>query len=70
MSETTHLTWTNDSTNGDLVFSGRIAQYDLVRVQLDGVDLSVVTSPIKSPADFAQNIEIIFRRLEQQVRHE
>lgn len=64
--ETTHLNWAKETETDDWVFSGRVNNFDLMRLDLDELDKAVVLSPIKSAADFFQNMEIIFRRLGEQ----
>ena len=61
----TTLEWTNDVLTGDIIFSGRVSQHDLVTLNLDPIDRKVVSSPIEDCADFLQNMEIIFRRLKE-----
>lgn len=62
----THLKWENCTRTGDLIFSGRITQNDLIHIKLDPIDLKVISSPVETAADQLQSMEILFRRLGEQ----
>ena len=65
---TTHMTWTSDAATGDLIFSGRVAQRDLLSLNFDRIDRQVIGCPITVASDLCQTLEIIFLRMEQQNR--
>ncbi len=51
-----------------LEFHGRITDRVIMDLKLDPFDKAVVHEPIKSGADMLQNLEIIFRRWDEQCR--
>ena len=63
---TTHLNFAKDTETGDWIFSGRVLDHDLMRLELDRLDRAVISSPAITAADTLQGLEIIFRRLGEQ----
>lgn len=55
-----------DTFTGDIHFSGRITGEEFRRLHLDGFDREVLKTPGKSDSDHLLDLELIFRRLEEQ----
>lgn len=51
-------------------FNGFVSDDDLARLDLDHLDRLVISSPVEEPADILQSLELIFRRLHQQIQRE
>lgn len=64
--ETTHLTCSKDPQTGGWIFSGRVTDHDITRLNLYRLDRAVITSPTETSADVLQSLDIIFRRLGKQ----
>lgn len=60
------IEWHHDE-NGDLVFNGKVSQFDLMDLKLDRFDRRVLTEPCETAADFLLSLELIFRRLDRQI---
>lgn len=63
-----HLDYAVDIESEDIIFNGRVCRTDFSKMAFDSIDKAVLGQPIKNAADAAQNLEIIFFRMQQQLK--
>ena len=55
---------------GNIAFSGSLTIHDLAEVRLDEVERRAIETPARNNADHLLDLEIIFRRLDEQQAHD
>ncbi len=63
-----HLTWTKDRDTDCIKFHGSVSSLAMEQLDLDSIDQLMLQMPVKTPADFLLNLEMLFRRFAEQTQ--